>query len=52
MNNKNALSNSTTATMNINELPNAVLQRLIKEVAHDKKNNVLAYDRVHNRHNR
>ena len=52
MNNNIVKTNSNTTSVNINEVPNAVLQRLIKEVEYDKKNNVLAYDRVHNRHNR
>jgi len=34
------------------ETPNALLQRLINEVKVDKANNIFAYDRAHNRHNR
>jgi hypothetical protein len=49
---KNTLSSSNAASVDIKEIPNTVLQRLIKEVHYDKKNNITAYDRVHNRHNR
>lgn len=34
------------------QIPNAVLQRLIAEVKHDRENNIFAYNRTHNRHNR
>jgi hypothetical protein len=33
-------------------VPNAVLSRLIEEVRNDSANNLLAYNRTHNRHNR
>jgi hypothetical protein len=38
--------------MNVNEVPNAVLQRLMAEVKNDQANDMFAYDRAHNRHNR
>lgn len=34
------------------QMPNSVLQRLMEEVKNDNVNNVFAYDRAHNRHNR
>ncbi|HEX8562707.1 MAG TPA: YhhA family cyclophane-containing RiPP [Flavobacterium sp.] len=34
------------------QLPNSVLQRLMEEVKNDTVNNMFAYDRAHNRHNR
>jgi hypothetical protein len=34
------------------KVPNAVLNRLIAEVTFESQNNVLAYNRTHNRHNR
>lgn len=34
------------------QMPNSVLQRLMEEVKNDNANNMFAYDRAHNRHNR
>lgn len=34
------------------QMPNSVLQRLMEEVKNDSANNMFAYDRAHNRHNR
>ena len=34
------------------QMPNSVLQRLMEEVKNDNANNIFAYDRAHNRHNR
>jgi hypothetical protein len=34
------------------KVPNPVLQRLMEEVKNDKANDMFAYDRAHNRHNR
>ena len=34
------------------KVSSAVLKRLIEEVRNDRENNVTAYDRLHNRHNR
>ena len=34
------------------QMPNSVLQRLMEEVKNDNVNNMFAYDRAHNRHNR
>lgn len=36
----------------IEEMPNSVLQRLMEEVKNESANNMFAYDRAHNRHNR
>ena len=33
-------------------IPNPVLKRLIEEVRHEQQNNIGAYNRLHNRHNR
>ena len=33
-------------------VPNAVLKRLIEEVKYETQNNISAYNRSHNRHNR
>ena len=38
--------------LNVNEVPNVVLQRLMEEVKNDQANDMFAYDRAHNRHNR
>jgi hypothetical protein len=38
--------------MSVKEVPNAVLQRLMEEVKNDQANDMFAYDRAHNRHNR
>ena len=34
------------------EISNAVLKRLIEEVQYESQNNISAYNRSHNRHNR
>jgi hypothetical protein len=55
MEDKKKLSNSSShnsLTLNIDEIPNNVLQRLIKEVQHEASNNISAYNRTHSRHNR
>jgi hypothetical protein len=36
----------------VNKISNAVLQRLMEEVKYENQNNILAYNRTHNRHNR
>jgi len=35
-----------------NQMPDIVLKRLMEEVKNDIKNQIFAYDRAHNRHNR
>ena len=42
---------SSTNTQH-NKPSNAVLQRLIEEVKYESQNNISAYNRTHNRHNR
>jgi hypothetical protein len=44
--------NQENNVLNVNEVPNAVLQRLMAEVKNDQANDMYAYDRAHNRHNR
>ena len=46
------LVNSKTMSIEPSEMLNAVLKRLIEEVKYESQNNILAYDRAHNRHNR
>lgn len=43
-------SNSTN--VDVNKMPNPVLQRLMDEVKFETSNNISAYNRTHNRHNR
>jgi len=38
--------------LEVNQLSDIVLQRLMEEVKNDKVNSIFAYDRAHNRHNR
>ena len=38
--------------LEVNQVPNALLQRLMAEVKNDQANDMFAYDRAHNRHNR
>jgi hypothetical protein len=40
------------ASSDTSKIPNVVLQRLIQEVQYESQNNILAYNRTHNRHNR
>jgi len=35
-----------------NQMPDIVLKRLMEEVKNDSANQMFAYDRAHNRHNR
>ena len=48
----NIQAKNTSLNINIDNVPNPVLRRLIEEVKVEKRNNVLAYNRTHNRHNR
>ena len=43
---------SDSHVVEVSELPNPVLKRLIDEVRYEKKNKIGVYNRVHNRHNR
>ena len=49
-----AKSEKTNVNLNINvsEVPNPVLKRIIEEIRYEKTNRLGAYDRTHNRHNR
>jgi hypothetical protein len=38
--------------IDVDKIPSLVLQRLIEEVRYERENNILAYNRTHNRHNR
>jgi len=44
--------NQESNVIAVNEVPNAVLQRLMAEVKNDQANDMFSYDRAHNRHNR
>ena len=53
INNTDALeSSSKPVSVEVNKVPNAVLKRLIEEVKYESQNNISAYNRTHNRHNR
>ena len=45
-------SNTEQIVVDAEQMPNSVLQRLMEEVKNDTANNMFAYDRAHNRHNR
>lgn len=45
-------SDSGPAIVDVEEIPSAVLKRLIKEVRAETLDSATAYNRVHNRHNR
>lgn len=40
------------AELDLDQIPNSVLKRLIEEVKFESRNEVSAYNRTHNRHNR
>lgn len=42
----------TEVKIEANQMPDAVLKRLMEEVKNDSVNPMFAYDRAHNRHNR
>ncbi len=46
------ISTSKTISIDASEVRSSVLQRLIEEVKHENQNNIAAYNRLHNRHNR
>jgi hypothetical protein len=51
--NERTLLEKSSATNNEYSKPsNAVLRRLIEEVKYESQNNISAYNRTHNRHNR
>ena len=43
---------NTPLSIDASKVPNPVLQRLIEEIQDESQNNVTAYNRLHNRHNR
>jgi len=45
-------ASSDTMVMDIESVPSEVLKRLIEEVRYEASNNITAYNRTHNRHNR
>lgn len=52
LNAENISARSTTTSVDIKKMPNPVLQRLMDEVKFEALNNISAYNRTHNRHNR
>ena len=46
------IETSSNISVDARIISSPVLKRLIEEVQFEAKNNVLAYNRVHNRHNR
>ena len=44
--------NVKSISLDASKVPNVLLKRLIEEVQFENRNNILAYDRAHNRHNR
>lgn len=44
--------NATPANTEVRSISNPLLKRLIEEVKNDQLNNITAYNRTHNRHNR
>jgi hypothetical protein len=53
INNADALETSPKpVSVEVSKVSNAVLKRLIEEVKYESQNNISAYNRTHNRHNR
>lgn len=48
----NVMQETLTQVVNKENIPNAVVNRLIEEVRNNGKNLIHAYDRTHSRHNR
>lgn len=48
----NIQTKNNSVNVSIENIPNPVLRRLIEEVKVEKQNNITAYNRTHNRHNR
>jgi len=46
------MSDRQEISIDASTIPSAVLRRLIEEVRYEKANNINAYNRTHNRHNR
>jgi hypothetical protein len=49
---KSMAKTSDNVIVEAGKVPNPVLKRLMEEVRNDKANDMFAYDRAHNRHNR
>ena len=47
-----SVSMAKSISVEASKVPNAVLKRLLEEVKYESQNNILAYNRTHNRHNR
>lgn len=47
-----AENNFSSIIIDVKELDNAVLERLIGEINTEKENRIHSYNRTHNRHNR
>lgn len=45
-------ANGEVMSIDVSKIQNSVLQRLIQEVKVESRNNISAYNRLHNRHNR
>jgi phage-related protein len=45
-------STQDVISVDASKIQNSVLQRLIEEVKVERQNNISAYNRLHNRHNR
>lgn len=45
-------ANNDQIVVEASQIPSSVLQRLMEEVKNDQANDMFAYDRAHNRHNR
>lgn len=46
------ISASKTISIDASKVQSSVLQRLIEEIKYEDQNNIAAYNRLHNRHNR
>ncbi len=46
------ISTLETISIDASKVQSSVLQRLIEEVKYEDQNNIAAYNRLHNRHNR
>lgn len=51
-NESNISPKTNPVSVNANEVSNVLLKRLIEEVQYESQNNISAYNRSHNRHNR
>ncbi|MGV3613425.1 MAG: YhhA family cyclophane-containing RiPP [Fluviicola sp.] len=48
----NIIDQQNKVIMDVKDVDNAVLERLLKEIDFEKRSNINAYNRTHNRHNR